>query len=235
MVRSLRIAAAIALLCTASGCATTYGGSNAGGLFGGQKATRLDENSWEITSGANGYSAAEFAQNTALYKAALIARAGGFPYFQIYRFEIYLNSGGYGGQDATLRMHPLATRFAPFVCESTRFRENCRTLPTDATIALTESRIHRTPEQTAAEVASMRAQFGLSPLTDDQLRAEAERAREATRVEQEATAEEHREAEARAQLTRTHKSDTRAAAAEKKTRCEAIAGSKLSATPAKAR
>jgi hypothetical protein len=234
LIRPIRIAAAIALLCAATGCATTYGGSNGGGLFGGQKATRLDANSWEIYSGANGYSAPEFAQNSALYKAALVARAGGFPYFQIYRFDIYINKYGQPGQDAKLRMHPVTSPYPRFVCESARFAENCRTLNTDATIALTESLIHRTPEQTAAEVASTRKEFGLSPLTDEQLLAESERASAATRLQQEAAADVHREADASAQLTRARKGDTRAAATEKKARWEATGSTKLSATHAKA-
>ena len=155
-----RAAAAAASLCLA-GCATTYAGSNAGGLFGGQKASRIDANSWEISTSANGYSHADFAQNSALYKSALVARAAGFPYFQIYRFDIFIN--GYGAQSAKLRMHPVDTPYPHYVCESQRFRSNCRVLGTDATIALTEPELPRTPQQTEAEVAAIRAQFGLTP------------------------------------------------------------------------
>ncbi len=156
--RAIRAAAAALLLCL-SGCATSYGGSNGGGMFGGQKVTRLGPDRWEIIANSNGYSQSEYSRQTALYKAGLVARAMGMPYIEIYDFSITTNQ--YRAERAVLRMRLIADRRVPFHCTAVPpFRGNCRTLSADATILLYGPRINRTPAQGRAEVEALRAEFG---------------------------------------------------------------------------
>lgn len=149
-----RIAAAAALLCALPGCATTYDGDNAAGLFGGQGAKRIDPDSWRIEASSNGIARRDLARDMAIYKAAVVARATGFAYVQIYKFRIYQNQ--YGSQSADLRMHTVNDRDRPYACESRRFAVNCRVLAADEAIAYFGPLIGQTPEQTAAEVEALR-------------------------------------------------------------------------------
>lgn len=151
--------AAAALLCALPGCATTYDGDNGLGLFGGQGARRIDSDSWRISGSSNGIARRDLARDMALYKAAVVTRAAGFAYFQIYKFRIYQNQ--YGGQSADLRMHTVNDRDRPYACESRRFAVNCRVLAADEAIAYFGPLIGQTPEQTAAEVQALRQEHKL--------------------------------------------------------------------------
>lgn len=158
MNRVFAAVAAAGMSCLVAGCATSYAGSNAGGLFGGVGVTRLGGTSWEIRSATNGYSRREQAQNMALYKAAVITKAMNYGYFQIYSFSIYVSSDG--KENATMRMRTGDTARMPYRCDSAQFRTNCRTLSAEMTIAEYGPRIGQTPAQTEAEIAKLRAQYG---------------------------------------------------------------------------
>ncbi|MCW3838205.1 hypothetical protein ACFQ1E_19120 [Sphingomonas canadensis] len=161
MAVKLRALASAVILLFASGCATGYSTKNSGiGLFGGQKIERIDKNSWLIVAIANGFSRHNAGQNIALYKAALITRAAGYEYFQIYSFEIF-SIGNLEGQTGTMKIHTVNNPFAPFECEAWRFRPNCRVLNAERTMKRYGALIGRSPEQGAEEVAKLREQHGL--------------------------------------------------------------------------
>ena len=151
---------ALTALCVAlSGCATNYGGGNAGGIIGGQRITRIDENSWQVRSLANGFSRGEFGQDSAIYKAAILTVAAGYTHLQIYDFRITVNQYS---ELAVLRFHMVNDPDAPYACESERFAANCRTLSAREAIIQLAPRIPQTAAQAAAEVEQMRARYGFA-------------------------------------------------------------------------
>lgn len=155
----LALTGALTALCVAlAGCATTYGG-NAGGLIGGQKVTRIDEDSWQVRSSTNGFSRAGYGQDAAIYKAAILTVAAGYSHLQVYDFRIYSAPGG-GHQYALMRFHMTNAPNARFRCESVEFRANCRTLSARDAIVLLAPRIPQTAAQATAEVERMRARYG---------------------------------------------------------------------------
>lgn len=72
------ILAAIPLLCAA--CSTPY---QASGWTGGYQDERLDPNTWRVSFLGNANRDAAFVMNSAMYRAAEIAKREGYPYFQV--------------------------------------------------------------------------------------------------------------------------------------------------------
>jgi hypothetical protein len=152
--------AVLALCLGLSGCATSYNGGNAGGMIGGQRITRIDQNSWQVRSLANGFSRGEFAQDSAIYKAAILTVAAGYTHLQIYDFRITVSTYS---ERAVLRFHMVNDPNPPHACDSERFRENCRTLSAREAILYYAPRIPQTAAQAAEEVRQMRIRYGFPP------------------------------------------------------------------------
>ena len=117
------------------GCATTYRRSPLG-LGDGYRERLLAPGLWRVTGSANGFSRPGLGIDIALYRAAELAGAAGFAYFQIldgdYDAGTITSSafgGGatYAGDRQTLKIRAVHDARAPLACEA-RDPGRCRTL-----------------------------------------------------------------------------------------------------------
>jgi len=115
---------------------------------------------WRVRAKANGMVEQDFAQHMAVFRGAVLAKAGGFAYLQIvsFRGSQRMVGGMRGIQDVTFRFAGVHDANAPLACESPPLTQSsCRTVGVDATLALLGPRLNRSPAQTDAEVAEARA------------------------------------------------------------------------------
>lgn len=115
---------------------------------------------WRVSAKSNGFAQENLAQEIAVLRGVVLARAGGFSHLQIASFQgVQRRAGGIRGiQDVTLRFAGVNDSGAPLVCESPpSTQSSCRTIGVDATLALLGPRLNRSPAQIEAEVAAARA------------------------------------------------------------------------------
>jgi hypothetical protein len=118
-----------------AGCATAYRPSPLG-LGDGYRERLLGPGLWQVTGSANGFSRPGLGTDIALYRAAELAGAAGFAYFQILDGDYDAGSitstafgGGttYVGDRQTLKIRGVRDAEAPLACEA-RDPRRCRTL-----------------------------------------------------------------------------------------------------------
>ena len=138
------LAAALAMLFLAS-CAggrsiaaTTYGKLH---LFGGYTDKEIEPGVWKVTGAGNGPAGPGFGRNVAVYRAAEIAKAGGFSHFQVLRQRGKTHgvgvSGGsmsYAGENMELIVRPTNDPAGPLACRD-KDPQACMTLPVAETMA----------------------------------------------------------------------------------------------------
>lgn len=132
------IAAALAALSLAScasgggsALATTYGKQH---LFGGYTDKEIEPGLWKVTGAGNGPAGPGFGRNVAVYRAAEIAKAGGFSHFQILRQRGKAHSVGvgggsmsYAGENMEMIVRPTHDPGAPLACRD-KDPQACMTL-----------------------------------------------------------------------------------------------------------
>ena len=127
---------------------------------GGYRDAAEAPNRWRVSAKSNGLAEQDFAQTMAVYRCAILARAAGFPHLQIVYFSGRQRfAGGMRGiQDVTFRFVGVNSPDAPLTCESPLLTQStCRTMAVEETPALLGPQLRRTPAQTEAEVAAVRA------------------------------------------------------------------------------
>ena len=124
-VRKIAVAFSSVLLIS---CATTYSSSTGLDILGGNSLKRLGPNEWKVGSSANQYSYSRMAQDMAIYKAALLTKAGNKSHFQIYNFKIVAGYmyGSYKGTTTDLWFHITNDETEQFECKASEyFQDNC--------------------------------------------------------------------------------------------------------------
>jgi hypothetical protein len=114
---------------------------------------------WRVSAKSNGFAQENLAQEIAVLRGAVLAKAGGFSYLQIVSFQgVQRRAGGIRGiQDVTLRFAGVNDPNAPPANRPPLTQSSCRTVGVDATLALLGPRLNRSPAQIEAEVAAARA------------------------------------------------------------------------------
>lgn len=163
MMRSILLAACAFSLagCTslASTIVTEYGPQTVM-TAGGYRNWSEGPGRWRVSAKSNGLARPDLAQEIAVLRGAVLAKAAGFSYLQIVSFQgrRRMVGGMRGIQDVTLRFAGAMDANAPLDCKSPPLTQSsCRTIGVDATLALLGPRLNRSPAQTEAEVAAARA------------------------------------------------------------------------------
>lgn len=152
----------------AGGLATHYA-ERRFGRSGGYSSVAMGPARWRIEGLSTAFTAPDFAQNMALYRGAVLAKAAGFSYMQVTNFWICTEDfyGSRGNQYAGLTITAVNDSNAPLDCVASEyFRANCRTLDVDRMLAELGPPLNQTPAQTATEIEAARsapARQDLSP------------------------------------------------------------------------
>jgi hypothetical protein len=162
MMRSITLAACAFSLagCTslASTLVTEYGPQTVM-TAGGYQNWSEGPGRWRVSAKSNGFAQADLAQQMALMRGAVLAKAAGFSHLQIISFQgTQRMAGGMRGiQHVILRFAGVHDPNAPLNCESPPLTQSsCGTVGVDATLAMLGPRLNRTPAQTEEEVAAAR-------------------------------------------------------------------------------
>jgi hypothetical protein len=78
--RTLALCAVVAALTTLAGCATPY---QSAGMTGGYRSRQIDDQTFHVEFGGNGYTSREMVHKYFMYRCAELTRQQGFKYFMI--------------------------------------------------------------------------------------------------------------------------------------------------------
>jgi hypothetical protein len=146
------------------GCGVLQGAQPSECGPGGFRDKRIGSNRWLVRVYTNSYEThrrplTSEAQNIAIYRAAILSKAGGYDYMKVVDFENWLTQATTFGESASAKIVVEGTNSNsdPLICEAKpRFASNCQILRADAVIKELQTMLDRTPNQAIEEVENVR-------------------------------------------------------------------------------
>ncbi len=145
----------LACMLSLAACATKYGEWKAGKI-GGYKDKQLAPDSWQVTAQSTSQSGPTFSIDMALFRGAVLAKAGGYDIMHVVNFEI-VDDGVYGvttNQSAKLTLLGTNDPGAPLSCRAKgTFVSNCRILGVEQVLQEMGPRMGLSRQQIGEEVS----------------------------------------------------------------------------------